>query len=103
MHSDEEESNCKRMVEGGDAVIRANLHRVNDKYSQRVLIQRLTKVKDAGWWICVGMPEENRILAIKKIFFQNSTRKELKIVLPEKLEKSMYFYLLSDTYNSIDQ
>jgi hypothetical protein len=44
-----------------------------------VLVQKLSKVKDAGWWLCVGMPKEDKILALKKIYFRNSTKKQLQI------------------------
>jgi hypothetical protein len=55
--------------------------------SNRVLIQKNTKIKDVTWWVLIG-DSHNQLLALKKISIKKRVELKLQIDVPEDLSKS---------------
>jgi hypothetical protein len=59
-----------------------NLKRLNLAKQQKVLISHFPKSKDASYFLIIGNPEINDILAIKRVSFNRFTSKNVTIALP---------------------
>ena len=71
--------------------------------SNRVMIQKHTKIKDVTWWIVVG-DRENNLLAMRKASIKKRVNLKLQIDLPNNLNKNgVFVYLMADSYVGLDQ
>lgn len=62
------------------------------------------KAKDASWFLIIGNPTKNDLLAIKRVSFKSNIGKKLTIVLPNDfLLEKLDLYLMSDSYFGLDQ
>lgn len=93
------------LTPNGEAVIQVNLKRVNHQYPLRVNMIRTLKIKDASWWLIVGNLRTNKLIALKKIFFKKTLKKEVQVQLPEDFEvdPKLDVFLVSDSYLGLDQ
>lgn len=85
-------------------MVMINLKRINHCHSQKVLISHFPKPKEAGYFLIVGCPAKNDILAIKRLAFNRFTTKNLTIALPEDFKKDkLELHLMCDSYIGLDQ
>ena len=71
--------------------------------SNRVLIQKHTKIKDVTWWVLVG-DNKNNLLAVKKISVKKKVQLKVQIDLPEDLHTNcVSVYMMADSYVGLDQ
>lgn len=73
------------------------------EYSLSVVI---SNVNDdiTGWWILIGDPQNNHLLAIKKISFVRSHTVKLEFATPAKPGTYRYtLYFMSDSWIGCDQ
>jgi len=81
-----------------------NLKRTNKPNKQRVLISHFPKAKEASWFLIVGNPKNNDIVALKRVNFNRYTSKNLSVALPNDFwEEKLELYLMSDSYIGLDQ
>ncbi|KAK1409041.1 hypothetical protein QVD17_41306 [Tagetes erecta] len=66
---------------------------------------RYPKAKEECWWLVVGDPESDQLLANKKVILQSKSKVKLEnITAPnEPGEKSLTLYLMCDSYMGCDQ
>lgn len=92
----------KAVEEGGEAMLYIHIEKENN-CSNRVLIQKHTKIKDVTWWILIG-DSQNRLLALKKASIKKHVQLKMQIEVPEDLQKNpVYVYLMADSYVGLDQ
>jgi len=71
--------------------------------SNRVMIQKHTKIKDVTWWILVG-DKENNLLGLRKASIKKKVNLRMQIDLPDNIHKNpVYVYLMADSYSGLDQ
>ena len=71
--------------------------------SNRVIIQKHTKIKDVTWWILVG-DKQNRLLGLSKASIKKKVNIRMQVDLPDDLQKNpVYVYLMADSYVGLDQ
>ena len=81
-----------------------NLKRINRATSQKVAISHFPKPKEASYFLIVGNPKKNDILAIKRVSMNRFTSKNLTIALPDDFKtQKLEIYLMSDSYIGLDQ
>ncbi|CAH9099603.1 unnamed protein product [Cuscuta epithymum] len=69
-----------------------------------VFAPRYPKTKDEGWWLVVGDPKTNQLLAIKRVSLQRKSRVKLDFSAPgEPGKKSYTLYFMCDSYMGCDQ
>lgn len=74
--------------------------------SSQVWAPRFPQKRDEGWWLVVGDPETNSLLAIKRLALQKKAKAKLTFELPQEIsgtEKNFMLYLISDSYLGVDQ
>ena len=92
------------LSEGSEAVMTVSLERKQAKSSTSVIVKSFPKPKDAGWFVIVGNPVTNELMAIKRVPLKKFTKRELQILLPNDfVDEKIKLYLLSDAYIGIDQ
>ena len=92
------------LQEGGEGLLTVNLKRKNKANKQRVIISHFPKAKEASWFIVVGNPKKNDIVALKRASFNRFATKTLTLALPEDfLEEKLELYLMCDSYIGLDQ
>ncbi|KAL2643968.1 hypothetical protein R1flu_011555 [Riccia fluitans] len=65
---------------------------------------RFPKPKDEGWWLVVGDPKSNQLLAIKRVALQRKARVKLEFTSPSEPGKKTYtLYFMCDAYLGCDQ
>ena len=80
------------------------LKRINKADTQKVGISHFPKVKDCSWFLIIGNPTKNDVVAMKRVNFNRYTSKSLTIVLPDDfLKEKLELYLMSDSYIGMDQ
>jgi hypothetical protein len=91
------------LQEGGEAMFVINMKRLNHSKHQKVMISHFPKSKDASYFLIIGNPEKNEILAIKRVTFNRFTSKNLTIPLPESfLTDKIELHLMCDSYIGLD-
>ena len=71
--------------------------------SNRVIIQKHTKIKDVTWWIVVG-DKQNRLLGLRKASIKKKVNIRMQIDLPDDLQQNnVNVYLMADSYVGLDQ
>nr|GLL27460.1 DExH-box ATP-dependent RNA helicase DExH12-like [Ipomoea trifida] len=69
-----------------------------------VFAPRYPKTKDEGWWLVVGDPKSNQLLAIKRVSLQRKSRVKLDFAAPaEPGNKTYTLYFMCDSYLGCDQ
>jgi activating signal cointegrator complex subunit 3 len=90
--------------EGEEAILTFSLERMQHKNSRSVLIKSFPKPKDAGWFVVVGNPTENKLLSLKRVPLKRFTKREVQLLLPDNFKsQKLKLYLISDSYMGIDQ
>lgn len=65
---------------------------------------RFPKPKEEGWWLVVGEPKNNQLLAIKRVSLQRKARVKLDFTTPSEPGKKTYtLYFMCDAYLGCDQ
>ena len=60
--------------------------------------------KDENWWLVVGDPSANALLAIKRIALQRRAKAKLEFMAPEVAgKKQLTLFLMCDSYMGCDQ
>nr|GMD45178.1 DExH-box ATP-dependent RNA helicase DExH12-like [Ipomoea batatas] len=70
-----------------------------------VFAPRYPKTKDEGWWLVVGDPKTNQLLAINRVStLQRKSRVKLNFAAPAEAGKKTYtLYFMCDSYMGCDQ
>lgn len=80
-----------------------NLKRVNKSPKQFVSISNFPKPKECSWFLLIGNPEKNELIAMKRIAFKRFASKNLNICLPKDFNKDkVEIYLMCDSYIGLD-
>merc|ERR1712194_911165 len=90
---------------GEDGEISVKLERLN-KGSIKVHAPRAPKPMEEGWWLVLGMEDEEgtELLALKRVRFSSSTSTKLTFAaLDDPTEVTLILYLVSDAYLGLDQ
>ncbi|CDP11347.1 unnamed protein product [Coffea canephora] len=65
---------------------------------------RYPQVKEEGWWLVVGDPKTDQLLAIKTVTFQRKSTVRLDFDAPAEAGRRNYMlYFMSDSYLGCDQ
>ncbi|KAJ7515551.1 hypothetical protein O6H91_22G017500 [Diphasiastrum complanatum] len=65
---------------------------------------RFPKPKEEGWWLVVGDPKSNQLLAIKRVSLQRKAKVKLDFTAPSEVGKRTYtLYFMCDAYLGCDQ
>ncbi|XP_021900582.1 LOW QUALITY PROTEIN: DExH-box ATP-dependent RNA helicase DExH12 [Carica papaya] len=65
---------------------------------------RYPKAKEEGWWLVVGDPKSNQLLAIKRVSLQRRARVKLEFATPAEAGKKTYtLYFMCDSFMGCDQ
>ena len=71
--------------------------------SNRVMVQKHTKIKDVTWWILVA-DNDNHLLALRKASIKRKVELKMQIDLPEDLNNHpVSVWLMADSYVGLDQ
>lgn len=90
--------------EGGQAMVMVNLKRTNRSNKQFVSISNFPKPKECTWFLVIGNPEKNELLAMKRISFKRYASKNVSICLPNDFyDDRLEIYLMCDSYIGLDQ
>jgi hypothetical protein len=91
------------LEEGGEAIVMINLKRTNRSNKQFVSISNFPKPKECTWFLMVGNPATNELLAMKRVSFKRYTTKEMTICLPEDFRgQPLEVVLMCDSYIGLD-
>lgn len=63
------------LEEGREAMVLVNLKRTNRSNKQFVSISNFPKPKECTWFLVVGNPEKNELLAMKRVSFKRYASK----------------------------
>ena len=67
-------------------------------------IHRFPAKKEEQWWLVVGDPKANTLLAIKRVSLQRKATQSLAFQAPSKLGRhELKLYFMSDSYIGCDQ
>eukprot|EP00252_Welwitschia_mirabilis_P011890 TRINITY_DN2641_c0_g2_i1.p1 TRINITY_DN2641_c0_g2~~TRINITY_DN2641_c0_g2_i1.p1 ORF type:complete len:1287 (-),score=253.33 TRINITY_DN2641_c0_g2_i1:150-3629(-) len=65
---------------------------------------RYPKQKEEGWWLVVGDPSSNQLLAIKRVSLQRKAKVKLDFTAPQEVgDKTYTLYFMCDSYLGCDQ
>uniref|UniRef100_A0A0N4ZWS8 U5 small nuclear ribonucleoprotein 200 kDa helicase n=1 Tax=Parastrongyloides trichosuri TaxID=131310 RepID=A0A0N4ZWS8_PARTI len=59
--------------------------------------------KDEGWWLVIGEPEINTILAVKRVTVHATVKIKLDFIAPPEGEHNLKLYFICDSYLGADQ
>uniref|UniRef100_A0A0N5BBZ1 U5 small nuclear ribonucleoprotein 200 kDa helicase n=1 Tax=Strongyloides papillosus TaxID=174720 RepID=A0A0N5BBZ1_STREA len=59
--------------------------------------------KDEGWWLVIGEPESNTILAVKRVTVHASAKVKLDFIAPSPGKHDLKLYFICDSYLGADQ
>ena len=97
----------KENVATGDSVtVAVALEREleDDEEVQPVHCPRYPKQKDEGWWVVIGMPAKNQLLAIKRLSLNRKAKVKLEFQAPSAAGQYEYtLYFMCDSYMGCDQ
>eukprot|EP00039_Didymoeca_costata_P018603 m.334150 g.334150 ORF g.334150 m.334150 type:complete len:2153 (-) comp17301_c0_seq1:1767-8225(-) len=90
---------------GGDVTITVSLERDDDDGSQLgpVIAPHYPTPKTEGWWLVVGDPETNRLLANKRVTIGKEEQVTINFVAPSQGDHDLKLYLMCDAYQGCDQ
>ena len=81
--SEENVESGEWVEEGGEAVLYVTIEKENN-CSNRVMVQKHTKIKDVTWWILVA-DNRNNLLALRKASIKKRVELKMQVELPEDL------------------
>lgn len=93
-----------RVEHGQECTVQVHLNRNNKTKDIRAYAPKFSKAKDEGWWLVVGSPAKDDLVAMKRLTVQRQTVSTLSFQAP--FEVGMYDYevsILSDSYIGIDR
>lgn len=64
---------------------------------------RYPKAKEEGWWLAIGDPKNNLLLAIKRVSLQRKLKAKLDFTPSEAGRRSYTLYFMCDSYMGCDQ
>ena len=67
-----------------EASLTVHLRRENDEHPLRLEMKKLSKIKDAIWWLIVGNEELNEVYYVKRMFFKKKITRTFQVMLPRK-------------------
>jgi activating signal cointegrator complex subunit 3 len=85
-----------------EASLTVHLRRENDEFPLRLEMKKLSKIKDAIWWLIVGNEELNEVYYVKRMFFKKKITRTFQVMLPRG-NRILKVFLMSDSYIGIDQ
>lgn len=92
------------LEEGREAMVLVNLKRTNRSNKQYVSISNFPKPKECCWFLIVGNPEKNELLAMKRVAFKRYASKNITICLPQDfVDDKLEITLMCDSYIGMDQ
>lgn len=92
------------LEEGQEAVVLINLKRHNRSPRQFVSISNYPKPKECTWFVLIGNPETNELLAMKRVSFKRFASKKLTLCLPSDfVDNKLELFLMCDSYIGLDQ
>ncbi|KAL7671633.1 hypothetical protein ACOME3_006524 [Neoechinorhynchus agilis] len=114
VESDEDEDGVVECMDDGSVCVEATLEREQDDEGEQLVVAPFfpNELKDEGWWLIVGHPHSNRLLAIRRVSMGNKSqvRVQLDVANPLTHEDGsqnetaqLKVYLMSDSYLGCDQ
>merc|ERR1711990_450813 len=90
---------------GSPVTVTVQLEREEDDGSQLgpVIAPHYPVRKSENWWLIVGKPDTNNLLAIKRVPLQNEARVQLEFDAPAEGAHNLKLYLMCDAYQGCDQ
>ena len=65
---------------------------------------RFPKAKEENWWLVVGEPKTNKLIAIKRVALGKRSKVKLEFAAPEEAGSYSYLlYFMCDSYLGCDQ
>jgi pre-mRNA-splicing helicase BRR2 len=65
---------------------------------------RFPKAKEENWWLVVGEPKTNKLIAIKRVALGKRSKVKLEFAAPEETGSYTYLlYFMCDSYLGCDQ
>lgn len=94
-----------RFQGGEEAQLEINFKLLNAHFKPEVRMKKLSKDKDASWWVIVGSSKTNSVLAIKKCDITSPKTIRIRIPIPKIIKKKevIEIYVMSDAYIGLDQ
>eukprot|EP00958_Prasinococcus_capsulatus_P026621 scaffold4916_cov371-Prasinococcus_capsulatus_cf.AAC.3 len=99
-------TNKDEIVAGDSVTIAIGLEREleDDEEVHPVHCPLYPKQKDEGWWLVVGMPSTNQLLAIKRLALNRKAKVKLEFQAPLEAGQYAYtLYFMCDSYMGCDQ
>ncbi|XP_060170632.1 DExH-box ATP-dependent RNA helicase DExH12-like isoform X2 [Lycium barbarum] len=91
---------------GDDVTLQVTLERNLEGRTEvgPVFAPRYPKDKEEGWWLVVGDPKSNQLLAIKRVTLQRKSRIKLNFTTPAEAGTREYtLYFMCDSYLGCDE
>ncbi len=76
-----EESN-KAIEEGGESMLHIEIEKENFRASNRMTVQKHTKIKDVTYWVVVASESDNQVLALKKLSIKRKVNIKVPVDVP---------------------
>lgn len=98
--------NEENVGSGDEIFLKVNLERDMEGLTEvgPVDAPRFPKAKEEGWWLVIGDPKTNQLLANKRVPLQKKSSVKINFTAPsEPGKKSYVLYFMSDSYLGCDQ
>jgi len=56
-----------------------HIRRINNEHPLRLEMKKISKIKDAIWWLIVGNEELNEVYHVKRVFFKSKITRQFQI------------------------
>jgi pre-mRNA-splicing helicase BRR2 len=97
----EHEIQTRKIIAGESIELAVSMSREND-VNGFVIAPYYPKRKEEGWWLVLGNPSNNQLLAIKRLT-ANQSKVQLEFVVADSGKHKLKLYLMSDSYLGADQ
>ncbi|KAG7669172.1 hypothetical protein KSW81_007332 [Nannochloris sp. 'desiccata'] len=95
---------AENIVAGEAVTVSVSLEREGEGEVRPVDAPRFPGRKDENWWLVVGDPASNSLLAIKRIALQRKAKAKLEFAAPASAgKKELTLFLMCDSYMGCDQ
>lgn len=86
-----------------ECVVRVSIHKEN-KCSNKLVLQKGTKVKEVSWWVIVG-DHQNNLLGLKRAILKTHRDVDIRVGLPQDFttNPNLKIFVMSDSYCGLDQ
>jgi pre-mRNA-splicing helicase BRR2 len=99
-----EVADADSVAAGESVVLNVKLERDNDGAAENVHAPYYPKEKEEGWWLLVGDPKANTLLAIKRVKLKSKAGVKLELTAPETAGKhDLTLFFMCDGYAGCDQ